>query len=60
MLKDFYCVDIYEDESLEDKKSMTIRFFIQSLEKTLKDKDIEALTLLILKRLKYNFMAKLR
>ena len=60
MLKDFYCVDIYEDESLEDKKSMTIRFFIQSLEKTLKDKDIEAVTSLILKRLKYNFMAKLR
>ena len=60
MLKDFYCIDIYEDDSLEDKKSMTIRFFIQSLEKTLKDKDIEAVTSLILKRLKYNFMAKLR
>ncbi len=42
MLKDAYPVDIYEDEKLGDKKSLTIRFFIQSMEDTLKDSDIES------------------
>ena len=41
MLKDSYPVDIYEDEKLGDKKVLTIRFFIQSMEKTLEDADIE-------------------
>jgi phenylalanyl-tRNA synthetase beta chain len=33
MLKDIYPVDIYEDEKLGEKKSLTIRFFIQSMER---------------------------
>ncbi len=42
MLKDIYPVDIYEDEALGDKKSLTVRFFIQSMERTLEDADIES------------------
>lgn len=42
MLKDAYPVDIYEDEKLGEKKSLTIRFFIQSMEDTLKDTEIES------------------
>ncbi len=42
LLKDAYPVDIYQDEKLGDKKSLTIRFFIQSMEDTLKDTDTEA------------------
>ena len=41
LLKDSYPVDIYEDEALGDKKSLTIRFLIQSMDKTLEDNDIE-------------------
>lgn len=41
VLKDSYPVDIYEDETLGDKKSLTIRFFLQSMEKTLEDFEIE-------------------
>jgi phenylalanyl-tRNA synthetase beta chain len=40
MLKDTYPVDIYEDVKLGNKKSLTIRFFIQSMEKTLEESDI--------------------
>jgi len=41
MLKESYPVDIYEDEKLGENKSLTIRFFIQSMEKTLEESDIE-------------------
>jgi phenylalanyl-tRNA synthetase beta chain len=41
MLKSSYPVDVYEDKKLGDKKSLTIRFFIQSDEKTLEDEEIE-------------------
>ncbi len=36
----FYPVDKYEDESLEDKMSLSIRFVLQSDEKTLEEEDI--------------------
>ncbi len=36
-------IDIYSDESLGDKVSVTLRFVLQSLEKTLKDKEINAM-----------------
>jgi len=36
----FYVVDLYEDASLGDKKSVTIRFAIQSDEKTLTEAEI--------------------
>ncbi|MDH5464331.1 MAG: phenylalanine--tRNA ligase subunit beta [Thiovulaceae bacterium] len=35
-------IDIYEDEALDGKVSVTLRFVLQSLSKTLKDKEITA------------------
>jgi phenylalanyl-tRNA synthetase beta chain len=60
MLKDTYPVDIYEDEKLGDKKSLTIRFFIQSMEKTLEDSDIEALMAQVMTALETECKAELR
>ncbi len=60
LLKDFYPLDIYSDESLGDKKSLTIRFTIQSDTNTLSDKEIEAVMGSILELLKSNFDAELR
>ena len=36
----FYPVDIYESEELGENMSLTLRFMIQSLEKTLEEEDI--------------------
>ena len=36
----FYPVDRYKDASLGDKSSLTLRFVLQSLEKTLEEEDI--------------------
>jgi phenylalanyl-tRNA synthetase beta chain len=60
MLKDTYPVDIYEDEKLGDKKSLTIRFFIQSMEKTLEESDIEAVMSQIMTSLEKECKAELR
>jgi phenylalanyl-tRNA synthetase beta chain len=60
MLKDIYPVDIYEDEKLGDKKSLTVRFFIQSMEKTLEDADIESVMSDIMKALETECNAELR
>jgi phenylalanyl-tRNA synthetase beta chain len=60
MLKDIYPVDIYEDEKLGDKKSLTVRFFIQSMEKTLEDSDIEAVMSKIMAALEKECNAELR
>jgi len=60
MLKDVYPIDIYEDEKLGDKKSLTIRFTIQSMEKTLEDADIEAVMNDIMSALKSECKAELR
>ena len=60
MLKDSYPVDIYEDEKLGDKKSLTVRFFIQSMEKTLEDGDIEEVMEQIMMALKSECNAELR
>jgi phenylalanyl-tRNA synthetase beta chain len=60
MLKDIYPVDIYEDEKLGDKKSLTVRFFIQSMDKTLEDADIEAVMGEIMSTLKNECKAELR
>jgi len=59
-LKDIYPVDIYEDESLGDKKSLTIRFFIQSMEKTLEDSDIEDVMDKVMSTLESECKAELR
>ena len=60
MLKDSYPVDIYVDEKLGDKKSLTIRFFIQSMEKTLEDADIESVMNEIMSALEKECNAELR
>jgi phenylalanyl-tRNA synthetase beta chain len=60
ILKDAYPVDIYEDEKLGDKKSLTVRFFIQSMEKTLEDSDIEAVMGQIMMALESECKAELR
>jgi phenylalanyl-tRNA synthetase beta chain len=60
MLKDVYPVDIYEDEKLGDKKSLTVRFFIQSMERTLEDADIEAVMSEVMSVLEDKCKAELR
>ena len=60
MLKDVYPVDIYEDEKLGDKKSLTVRFFIQSMDKTLEDADIESVMSEIMVVLEKECKAELR
>jgi phenylalanyl-tRNA synthetase beta chain len=56
----FFPLDIYEDESLEDSISLTIRFNIQSTQKTLKDKDINEIMNKVIDNLKSNFNISLR
>ena len=60
MLKDAYPVDIYEDKKLGDKKSLTVRFFIQSMERTLEDTDIEGVMNKIMTTLEKECHAELR
>ncbi|RUM74005.1 MAG: phenylalanine--tRNA ligase subunit beta [Sulfurovum sp.] len=60
MLKSSYPVDVYQDEKLGDKKSLTIRFFVQSDEKTLEDEDIERVMQDIMKALTNECQAQLR
>ena len=60
LLQEFYPIDIYSDEKLGDDKSLTVRFFIQSMEKTLQDSDIEGVVSNIIKLLEDKFSAKLR
>lgn len=60
MLKDTYPVDIYEDDKLGEKKSLTIRFFIQSMEDTLKENDIEQVMDSIINALAEAFQAQIR
>ena len=60
LFKDFYPLDIYSDEKLGDKKSLTIRFTLQSDQKTLSDEDIDSNMSEILEQLKSSFNAELR
>jgi phenylalanyl-tRNA synthetase beta chain len=48
---DFYPIDIYQDKSLGDKQSLTIRFVIQSMSKTLNDQEISAIMDAVLEKL---------
>jgi phenylalanyl-tRNA synthetase beta chain len=41
LIKRFFIIDLYEDESFGSKRSITIRFFLQSDKETLSDKAIE-------------------
>jgi phenylalanyl-tRNA synthetase beta chain len=60
MLKDSYPIDIYEDEKLGEKKSLTIRFFIQSMDKTLEEADIDLVMSQIMISLQKECNAELR
>ncbi len=60
LLKKYYPIDIYEDESLKGHKSLTVRLFIQSEEGTLEDKDIEESVSRIVDTLKEQYGATLR
>ena len=60
MLKESYPVDVYTDEKLGDKKSLTIRFFIQSMDKTLEESDIENVMSQIIDALQKQCGAELR
>jgi phenylalanyl-tRNA synthetase beta chain len=60
MLKESYAVDIYEDEKLGDKKSLTMRFFIQAMDKTLEEADIDNVMAKIMSALELECNASLR
>jgi len=60
ILKKYYPIDIYEDESLKDKKSLTIRLFLQSMDNTLEDREIEETIDTIIRELKEQYGASLR
>ena len=51
---EFYPIDIYESDELKGNISLTIRFVIQSFQKTLNDDDINAIISPILKKLNEN------
>jgi len=60
LLKDFYPLDIYSDEKLGDKKSLTVRFDIQSDVATLSDEEIESVMSKILAKLESEVGATIR
>jgi len=60
LLKKYYPIDVYEDSSLKDKKSLTIRLFLQSMEGTLEDREIEKTIEKIVTALKEQYGASLR
>jgi len=60
LLSNFYAIDVYEDETLKDEKSLTLRLWIQSLERTLTDEDIDSTVNTILQELKNHYGARLR
>ncbi|ADV45599.1 phenylalanine--tRNA ligase subunit beta [Nitratifractor salsuginis] len=60
LLKRFFPIDRYEDEQLGERKSMTLRFFLQSDEGTLSDEVIEGVMARILETLQSRCGAELR
>jgi len=60
LLQKFYAVDVYEDETLENQKSLSLRLSIQSLEETLNDEDIDSTVNAIIEKLKEVYGATLR
>ena len=59
-LQKSYPIDIYVDDKMGDKKSLTVRFFIQSMDRTLEDNDIEKVMGQIMMALEVAFQATLR
>jgi phenylalanyl-tRNA synthetase beta chain len=60
ILKRFFPIDRYEDDSLGDAKSMTLRFFLQSEKETLSDGEIDRVMQKILNALEKGCGASLR
>jgi len=60
LLQKFYPIDIYVDEALGEQKSLTLRLFIQSQDKTLDDTDIETTVNSIIEKLHSEYGANLR
>jgi phenylalanyl-tRNA synthetase beta chain len=60
LIKRFFIIDLYEDESLGDKKSLTIRLFLQSDKSTLSDSEIEDTVNQVLDYLSISCGAELR
>ncbi len=59
-IKRFYPIAIYEDEKLGEKRSLTIRFAVQSDEKTLSEEEITTIMQQILQKLQEAFGVELR
>ena len=60
LLNRYYPIDVYEDETLDNQKSLTLRLFIQSLDKTLNDEDINLTVNTIIEKLQAQYGATLR
>ncbi len=60
LLQRFFPIDLYEDESLGERKSVTLRFFLQSSEGTLSEEAIEETMETILSSLVEGCGARLR
>lgn len=60
LIKQFNLVDTYTDEKLQDSESLTLRFVLQSNEKTLEDEDINGVINSILDVLKEKLNITLR
>ncbi len=59
-IKGFYPIDIYESEEFKDKISLTVRFDMQSDEKTLTEEDINKNMEFIFNKLKSKFNVEMR
>jgi phenylalanyl-tRNA synthetase beta chain len=59
-VKQFFPIDRYVDESLGERMSLTLRFIISSMEKTLEESEINAIMDDVLKILEKRCEAKLR
>ncbi|BCD61900.1 phenylalanyl-tRNA synthetase beta chain [Nitratiruptor sp. YY08-26] len=59
-IKRFYPIATYQDEKLGDKLSLTLRFVVQSNEKTLSEEEIAAIMENILQTLQKSFNVELR
>ncbi|WP_201353509.1 phenylalanine--tRNA ligase subunit beta [Hydrogenimonas urashimensis] len=59
-VQNFYPIDRYTDESLGEEMSLTLRFLISSMEKTLEESEINAIMDRILKTLQEKCQARLR
>jgi len=60
VVQNYYLIDIYEDDELKDKKSVTLRFVLQDMKKTLEDSEIKSAMDEIVKVLDMKLGAKLR